>query len=114
MTIPAVRMTVRWHIPLGESRSIIDALHGVMIAARARRDCLGCSLATDAARTVGVRYAEEWADEMSLRRELRSDRFATLAALMESATEPPVVEIALPGGTRGLDYVEEVRATEPR
>ena len=51
---------------------------------------------------------------MSLRRELRSDRFATLAALMESATEPPVVEIALPGGTRGLDYVEEVRATEPR
>jgi hypothetical protein len=35
---------------------------------------------------VGVRYVEEWADEDLLRRELRSDRFCTLASLMEHAT----------------------------
>jgi quinol monooxygenase YgiN len=112
MTESVVKMTVHWFVPLGESRSITDALHGIMIRARARRDCLGCSLATEAGPHVRVRYAEEWADEASLRRELRSDRFSTLAVLMESATEPPTVEIMLPGGTRGLDYVEEVRATE--
>jgi hypothetical protein len=29
---------------------------------------------------------------------------------MEHATEPPLVEFTLPGGIRGLDYAEEVRA----
>ena len=31
-----------------------------------------------------------------------------LVSLVEDATESPVVEFNLPGGTRGLEYVEEV------
>ena len=105
-----VKMTLQWLVPVGQSRSITDALHQLMIAARANRGCLGCSLATDIGTLVDIRYTEEWADEAVLRYELRSDRFARLASLLESSSRPPSVEFTLPGGTRGLDYAVEVRA----
>jgi hypothetical protein len=106
----AVRMTLRWSVPLGESRCITGALHRVMAVARAQFGCMGCSVATHVGRHVGVEYIEEWSSEADLRRQLQSDRFTSLAALMESATEPPFVEFLVSGGKRGLDYVEEVRA----
>lgn len=102
---------MEWFVPVGQSRSITGALHQLMIAARAERGCVGCSLSTDVGVQVGVRYMEEWADEASLRQELRSDRFAQLASLLEASNRPPVVEFALPDGIRGLEYAEEVRAT---
>ena len=58
-----------------------------------------------------VRYTEEWESEDDLRRRLEGSSFANLAALIDEATEPPLVEFALPGGVRGLDYVEETRRT---
>jgi hypothetical protein len=56
-----------------------------------------------------VRYTEEWETEEDLRRRLEGSSFSNLAALIDEATEPPLVEFALPGGVRGLDYVEEAR-----
>ena len=109
MVSPTVTMTLRWSVPLGESRCITDALHRVMATARAQFGCVGCSVTTHVGRQVGVEYIEEWASEDDLRRELQSDRFTSLAALMESATEAPHVEFSLPTGRRGLDYVAEVR-----
>jgi hypothetical protein len=110
MVSPAVTMTLRWSVPFGESRCITDALHRVMAAARAQFGCVGCSVTTHVGRHVGLEYVEEWASEDDLRRELLSDRFTSLAALMESATETPHIEFSLPTGRRGLDYVEQVRA----
>ena len=63
-----------------------------MAAARAQFGCVGCSVTTHVGRHVGVEYIEEWSSEADLLRELQSDRFTTLAALMEPATEPPFVE----------------------
>lgn len=110
MTATVVKMTMQWLVPLGQSRSITDALHQLMIAARANHGCVGCCLSTDVSAHVDVRYTEEWADEAVLREELRSDRFARLASLLESSSSQPFVEFTLPDGTRGLDYAEEVRA----
>jgi len=108
--MPPVKMTLQWLVPLGQSRSLTDALHQLMLAARARPGCLGCCLSTDVGGQVDVRYTEDWADEALLRYELRSERFERLASLLESSTRPPKVEFALPAGIRGLDYAEEVRA----
>ena len=113
MTSTAVRMTLQWYVPVGQSRSIIDALHELMVVARATHGCLGCSLATDVGTHADVRYTEDWVDEQILRRELRSDRFTTLATLLESSSRPPLVEFRLPDGTRGLEYAAEVRAAPP-
>ena len=114
MTATAVSMTVQWVVPLGESRSISEALHQVMVAARTNPGCLRCFVSSDVGQQVGLHYVEEWATEDLLRREVRSDRFCTLASLMEHATAQPMVEFVLPDGVRGLDYVEEVRAAAER
>jgi hypothetical protein len=45
-------------------------------------------------------------------RRLEASSFSNLAALIDRATRPPLVEFALPGGVRGLDYVEEARRSK--
>ena len=103
-----VRMTVRWNLAPGEARSIAATLQTQMVETRASPGCLGCSLSTDADARMVVYYMEEWRSEEDLQRQIRSRRFATLAELMEHCTAPPVVEFKLRGGTRGLEYAEQV------
>jgi quinol monooxygenase YgiN len=104
-----VRMTVKWLVPRGEMGAINVALHSLMVATRAEPGCLSCSLSSEMGERTGFTYVEEWKTEQDMGAQLRSVRFAKLAHLMESATEPPSVEFTLPGGTRGIEYAEEVR-----
>ena len=106
---PAVRMTAQWFVAAGEMGAINAALQSLMVATRAEPGCQGCYLATELGGRAGFTYVEEWKTEQDLMTQLRSDRFAKLAHLMESAIEHPRVEFNLPGGTRGFDYAEEVR-----
>jgi quinol monooxygenase YgiN len=108
MTVPHVRMTIQWLVPVGKTRSMTEALHLLMVSTRAEPGCVACSVAADVAEKGVIRYSEEWSTEDSLQRQFTTDRFKSLIALVEDATEPPVVEFLLPGGTRGLDYVEDV------
>src|SRR6266850_876924 len=108
-----VRMTIEWFVPLGQTRPITIALHSVATETRATRGCVGCSVAADIGNRGTVRYTEEWQTEDDLRLRVRSDTFGFLVALMEDATEPPRIEFTLAHETRGLDFVEEVRASIP-
>lgn len=109
-----VRMILKWSVPHGESRPIVSALQGLMISTRAEAGCIGCSLSTDVRNKVLIHYTEEWNSENDLIRQLRSDRFAALAELMEHASEYPTVEFDLQGSTRGIDYAEEIRGSGTR
>jgi quinol monooxygenase YgiN len=102
-------MTVQWFVPRGEVGAINSALHVLMVATRAEPGCLSCLLSTQLGDRAGFTYVEEWKTEEDLAMQLRSVRFAKLAQLLESAMERPSIEFTLPGGTRGIDYAEEVR-----
>jgi quinol monooxygenase YgiN len=106
-------MTIEWFVPLGETRPITMALYSVAAETRPTRGCVGCSVSTDIGSRAAVRYAEEWLTEDDLRLRLRDDTFSHLVTLMEDATQPPRIEFALEKETRGLDFVEEVRASTP-
>jgi len=67
------------------------------------------SVATGMSDQGTVCYVEEWRSEADFRRHLESHTFTSLATLIDDATDPPRIEFMLPGGTRGLDFVEEVR-----
>jgi quinol monooxygenase YgiN len=108
-----VGMRIEWFVPLGQTRAITIALHSVAAETRTARGCVGCSVATDIGKRGVVRYAEEWLTEDDLRLHLHSDTFSHLIALIEDAMQPPHIEFTLPRGTRGLDFVEEVRASMP-
>ncbi len=104
-----VRMTVQWRVPAGEAQSITAALQTLMLQTRAAPGCAGCSLSTQMSALVVIEYVENWVSEADLRRQVRSHRFSVLAELIERATDNPIVKFTLPGGSRGLDYAEEVR-----
>lgn len=105
----SVRMTIEWLVPLGETRPITMALHAVAADTRDVRGCVGCSVLTDIGKTGAVRYVEDWQSEEDLRRRLQSDTFNRVITLIDEASRAPRIEFALPQGTRGLDFVEEVR-----
>jgi quinol monooxygenase YgiN len=102
-------MVVEWDVPSGQACPVTTALQSVMLSTRRQHGCLGCSLATEVGERVTLHYQEVWATEDDLKAQVQSDRFTTLARLIESATDPPRVEFALPGGQRGFDYVFELR-----
>ena len=108
MTALHARMTIQWLVPVGKARSMTEALHTLMASTRAEPGCVACSVSADLADKGVIRYSEEWQSEDALQRQFTTDRFKSLVALVEDATEAPVVEFNLPGGTRGLEYVEEV------
>jgi quinol monooxygenase YgiN len=108
-----VGMRIEWFVPLGQTRAITIALHSIVAETRTTRGCVGCSVATDIGNRGVVRYSEEWLTEDDLRGRLRADTFSHLAALIEDATQPPQIEFQLANETRGLDFVEEVRASTP-
>lgn len=108
MTSLHALMTIEWIVPVGKARSMTEALHVLMASTRAEPGCLACSVSADLADKGKIRYSEEWQTEDALQRQFQTDRFRRLVALVENATEPPVVEFLLPGGSRGLEYVEDV------
>ena len=113
MSFTHVRMTLEWLIPIGQTRSITMALHSLASDVRSTAGCVSCSVSTEMANRGVVRYVEEWETEEDLRLRVSADAFAPLIALLEEAADPPRVEFALPRGTRGFEFAEEVRGGRP-
>jgi quinol monooxygenase YgiN len=109
MSVTHVRMTIEWSVPIGQTRPITMALHSLAADIRPTFGCVSCSVSTDIAKHGLVRYVEEWRTEEDLRLRVNADTFVPLITLMEESTQPPHVEFALTRGTRGLEFVEEVR-----
>ena len=105
-----VRLTVALNAESARtSRDLLEALRFLALSARIEPGCQGCSAWVDSDAT--VRYVEEWATEADMRRRVRSDGFTSVLAVVEAAQEPHV-HFDFVTTTRGLDYVEEVRADD--
>jgi quinol monooxygenase YgiN len=109
MASAQVRMTIQWFVPLGSVRAINAALNDLMASTRAQRGCVGCFLTTQIGQRAGFTYVEEWESEEPLKAQVRSERFAKLAQLMETATSQPLVEFTLSDGSHGIEFADEVR-----
>ena len=96
---------------IGESWRLVEALRSLMEPTRPDNGCIGCELALSSTfdDPPGIRYVEDWSSEAELRKRVQSDRFLRLVAVMEEADSPPQLTFALASGTRGLDYVAEIR-----
>jgi quinol monooxygenase YgiN len=111
-----IQLTLSITAARGESWRLIDALRSLMVPTRRERGCVSCQLAlsSESSDPMRISYSEVWSSEEDLREQVRSERFSRLLELMERALEPPQLRFELPGGVRGLDYVEEVRAGPTR
>jgi quinol monooxygenase YgiN len=111
-TAVVIRLTLLITAARGEAWRLIDALCSLMVPTRRERGCVSCQLelSSESSDPMRISYSEVWSSEEELREQVRSERFLRLLELMENALEPPQLRFELPGGERGLDYVEEVRA----
>jgi quinol monooxygenase YgiN len=102
-----VRLTVVLSASARSAQDLLEALRFLMVSTRLQPGCLSCTARVNP--DSAVHYEEEWATEGDMRRRVRSDRFTSLLALMESVPTPPRIQFDFVTASRGLDYVAEVR-----
>ena len=88
------------------AESLIEGLHYQIPGTQLERGCVGCGAWTGPDAT--VHYFEDWATEPDIKRRVLSNRFTSLLAVVESASEAHV-QFDFVTKTRGLDYVVEMR-----
>lgn len=111
LPLAVIRLTLSITASLGDSPRLVAALCSLMEPTHADTGCISSELALSAASDdpPHIRYVEDWSSEEELRTRVRSNRFLRLVAVMEEARSAPQLTFTLASGTRGLDYVAEVR-----
>jgi quinol monooxygenase YgiN len=103
-----VRMTLTLKSSARSAKDLVDGFRFLMVPTRVESGCLGCSVWTEP--DLSVHYVEEWKTEEDMRRRVQSHSFTSVLGLVESVREAPHVQFDFVSFTRGLDYIEEVRA----
>ncbi len=88
---------------------MIHALSELMFQAKLERGCLDCRLFVEHAKRQSLHYVEQWSSLQDFEKQLRSERFSMLLALMEMSSQAPWLEIRTVSEQRGLDYVQALR-----
>ena len=102
-------LTCRW-----DRRGLLQALRSVVHTAMSRPGLLRCGLYEDTSRPGALLYVEEWRSRDDLHREVRSDRFTRLLAVMEAAAARPELELRFIGEIKGIAWVADIRGeSEP-
>lgn len=93
----------------GSLPSTVQGLGMVMFQAKMEHACLDCRLYSEIGNPKSLRYIEQWPTLQELELQVRSQRFGTLLAIMETAASPPKLEIRTISEQRDLEYVRVVR-----
>jgi hypothetical protein len=106
-----VRLTVSLDAAsVRSSQNLTDALQFLIPSTRLEVGCLGCRVWKGPGPI--VHYTEEWITEAAMRERVRSQAFTMLLAIIESVQQPRV-QFDFVTSTRGLDYLAEVRGSNP-
>ncbi len=89
--------------------AMVQALATTMFQARLEAGCVDCQLYAETDNPRALRYVEQWATREDMNVQIRSPRFSTLLAIMETAPEAPELEIRTVTEQRGLEYVRLIR-----
>ena len=103
-----VRLTVSLIASARSAPRLMHALRSLTPPLRLRPGHLGCNTWMDSDHT--VHYQEDWATEPDMRERVVSEGFTRLLSVIEASEGLPEVQFNFVTKTRGLDYVEEVRA----
>ena len=90
----------------------LRALQSIVSAAQIERGFLASRIYQETANPEVLCLEEDWSSEPALKSHIRSSCFTDLLMLMETAPEPPVLEVRSVSEVHGLEYVEAVRFGE--
>jgi quinol monooxygenase YgiN len=106
-----IELLVRLTASAGRSQELIQSLRSVMRGLQVEGVCQAAHCATDADDQNLVWYREEWPQIDDFERHVRSEPFARLLSVIETAATAPVIECRVISEVRGLDYLAAVRAS---
>jgi quinol monooxygenase YgiN len=104
-----VQLHLRLKAPPGRRPETVQALRALRFPAQLTGGCASSDICCELDDPDVLLYVEEWPGLEDFVREVHSDRFSRLLALMETAAEAPALEFRFVQQTRGLDYIAEVR-----
>jgi hypothetical protein len=79
-----------------------------MRPAQLDRGCTSARLYSEVGNPECLSYVEEWKSEEDLARNLRSERFVRLVAIMEIAAAPPALKFSHVVDNDGLEFVSRI------
>jgi quinol monooxygenase YgiN len=100
-------------IKVSQSRldELIRAFKSLMTSAQAECGLIACKLYHQVGNETLLCYVEDWQTTEDLERQIRSNRYTQLLALMETAIEMPSMEFRTVSQTQGLEYLQAVRSS---
>lgn len=104
-----MQLTIKFTAPAGRAPQLLQALHALMHRAQ---HCAGCShahIAADVDEADAFWYCEDWSDVEALKREIKTEHFSQLMALMETSAVRPSLEFRTVERTQGLEFVAALR-----
>ena len=104
-----VKITVRPQ----DTHRLISVLRAGVGPIMAHPACLDCRVLQDVAENDTAVFLERWRSLEALERHIRSEEYRSVLAAIELACEPPEVLIGTITGSRGIDYIVELRTGEP-
>jgi quinol monooxygenase YgiN len=104
-----VQLILRLTAPSSRGHHIVEALQAHLRRARQNAGCRSAYLAVDLETADVYWYTEEWGELSALEARVRTDHFADLLAVMETSSEPPLLEFRRIDDVQGLDYVAALR-----
>jgi quinol monooxygenase YgiN len=101
----SLRMTAQPH----RAVEVVAALRRITIEVQVERGYLASRIYQEVGNPDVLCLEEDWSSEPELKSHIRSTCFMELLLLMETAPEPPVLEVRAVSGIHGLEYIEAVR-----
>jgi quinol monooxygenase YgiN len=103
------QLNLRLRVHPLQAEETVQALRWVTIGAQKERGFISCRIYQEAGNPEVICLEEDWSNEPMLKSHIRSSYFTDLLMLIETAPEPPVLEVRSVNEVGGLDYVEAVR-----
>jgi quinol monooxygenase YgiN len=101
---------ISMHFAPDNAARAIRLLSSTVGATEAKRGCLACSVARDAADENLVCYSEMWDSEPEFRRHVQSEEFRRVLMAMDMCCEEPQVLIGGRSGRGAMEYLRELRS----
>jgi quinol monooxygenase YgiN len=108
-----IQLLIRLTAVPARRRELGEALVSTKHQIVSLRGCSGVQALADLEEPDVLWYCEEWHDRREFHDYLRSEQFARLLAIVETAACRPFIEFREVAETRGLDLVAELKGLPP-
>jgi quinol monooxygenase YgiN len=103
---------VRIVIPPEKRSEILKVSCSLMGLTRVQPGCISCRMYFDMENENALSLVEEWKSQDALDKNIRSEQYRKILALLDMSTEPPEIQFNTVLSTAGLEAVAAVRSGE--